>query len=105
VGSVILGLEEVEKFKDMKIAFSDAKAHKSDTNYSVDEEIDDKASKENIPRRWRHKASRTLREEHSNKYIHLGSQNTIPNILGSMKPQKILGSNAAPKGGIPSQPP
>jgi hypothetical protein len=38
LGPVILGLEEVENFKDVEVTFLDAKAHDSNTNYSMDEE-------------------------------------------------------------------
>lgn len=46
-----MDLEEVENFKDVEITFSDHKAIYFDTNYSIDEEQDDRDSEENLPRR------------------------------------------------------
>jgi hypothetical protein len=66
---MILGLEEVENFKDVEISFSNAREHDSDINYSVDEEINYRTLEENLPRRSGQKASRTLREEQANKDI------------------------------------
>jgi hypothetical protein len=57
-----------------------------------------------VSRRSRRKASRTIREVQVNKDIQLGSQNTIPKMLGSTKPLKISGSNAKSKGDIPILP-
>jgi hypothetical protein len=48
---MILGFEEVENFKDAEVAFFDAMVGESDREYLVDDELDDRASEENMPRR------------------------------------------------------
>jgi hypothetical protein len=60
--------------------------------------MDDRASEENLPRRSGCKATKTIHEEQANKYIQLGSQTTIPKMLGSSKPPKVS-EKQAPKGG------
>jgi len=67
-----LRIDEVEPFRDVEVAFSEAKYHLESKSVG-DEEPKDRASKENLPRRSGRKETQTIGEEQTNKDIILGS--------------------------------
>jgi hypothetical protein len=64
-----------------------------------EEEAENSESKEYFPCFSRRKASRTVHEEKYNKEILLGSQQTIPKMIGGLKYSRNIVGNAANKGG------
>jgi len=68
-------------------------------NESVGEEDqENKASNETMPRRSGQKAFIIVREEQANKDIMLGSQQTLPKMVGHVKTPKGSRGNVAYKG-------
>lgn len=93
-----------DAFRDAEIAFSDAK-YSSKTESLREEGQDDQASEEYLPRKSGRRASRVVREEQAQKDTLLGSQKTLPNMIGggarNTKPQN---GNVVKKGSSHSNP-
>jgi len=94
---LIIGLEDIKNFKDVEVTFSEPKYRDSYTDFSIDEEQEDKVSEENLPRRSGRKASKFIKEEQANTEIKLNSQNTIPKMLGTTN-SNIGNNNTTSKG-------
>jgi hypothetical protein len=71
----------------------------------MEEDQEDRASKENLPIRSGRKEICTLRENHVNRDIMMRSQQTIFKMMGGSKPPKFTGSNETSKGGSYQNPP
>jgi hypothetical protein len=69
----MMGMEEVEKIKDAEVAFLESKVRDMEALASTDDELEDRASKENLSRRSKRKAAKTPKEEKENKEIMMGS--------------------------------
>jgi hypothetical protein len=73
--------KDINFFKDLEVAFVDAR-YNSEIESLGEEGQDDKAFEENLPHGSGGRTTCVVREEQTKKNILLGSQQTLPNMIG-----------------------